>query len=169
MRFLLITVALMFALCCNADDVLNHKLYDKFFERIGVFLEPENSKLTDGIKSIWYMTRTLKGDWLTALNTCKSFGLDLMTYETRNEENELLSSFSKFTSVAKKAFVGILDEGKSGSWYRSTNGEPITHLMSFHSIPIVETCLAVETIEGQAKFSAIDCNEKLNFICKRYL
>ena len=35
---LLIVVILMFGLSCNADDVkLNHKLYDKFFERVGVF------------------------------------------------------------------------------------------------------------------------------------
>ncbi|CAO1367419.1 unnamed protein product [Diamesa tonsa] len=155
----------MFGLCCNADDVkLNHKLYDKFFERVGVFLEPDNAKLTDGIKSIWYMTRTLKGDWLTAFNTCKSFGLELATFDNKNEETELLSQFSKFTIPA---FVGITDEGKPGFWYKSTNGEPITHLMAFHPKELLETCLAVETIGGQAKFSAIKCDDKLNFICKR--
>ena len=37
-QYLLIVVSLMFGICCNADDVkLNHKLYDKFFERVGVF------------------------------------------------------------------------------------------------------------------------------------
>lgn len=132
-------------------------------------MEPENSKLTDGIKNIWYMTRSMKGDWLTAFNTCKSFGLELVTFDSKHEENEILTSFSKFTSISNLAFIGIIDEGNPGSWYKSTNGERITHLMAFHPKELIETCLAVETIGEQAMLSAIDCNKKLNFICKRIM
>ena len=100
-------------------------------------VQPENAKLTDGIKSIWYVTRTMKGDWLTAFNTCKSFGLELATFDNKIEETELLSKFGKFST---KAFVGIVDEGKPGSWYKSNNGEPVTHLMAFHPKEILLSC-----------------------------
>lgn len=93
--------------------------------------------------------------------------MELATFDNKIEETDLLSKFSKFSLTRQRAFVGIVDEGTPGSWYKSTNGEKVTHLMAFHPKELIETCLAVETIGGEAKFSAINCNEKMNFICKR--
>lgn len=124
----------------------------------------------------WYLSRSIKADWSTALATCKSFDMKLaeMNEDTHLEVLEgYLTNFHWVHRFYPRGFVGITKPSNSQTWYKASNSEKINFNLKVNENVNEATgkrCLIADVIGYQQSnlFSSTLCNEENFYICEKH-
>lgn len=122
----------------------------------------------------------LKTEWVNALAVCKSFGMDIISFESKTESEKMLDICSRNADLFEvHTYAGGLAANAFSldEWYwmnsgkrlnfklRFAPGEPNNHLGS-------EFCLSIVRWEGTTTFyfNDIDCsNDARPFLCQKLI
>lgn len=125
------------------------------------------------LKYQWFMSRTLKADWASAVEACKTNGMKLA--EINSDDNSavflrFLRNFHYVYSTYPRAYVGISKPADDETWFAASNGNKVNFNLIVNQKFNDDTgkrCLIVEATADSTEFSDTLCNEENLYICEK--
>ena len=124
----------------------------------------------------WYLSRTDKVDWSSAIAACKTFDMTLAEMNSESAFDVFQGYMTNFNWVHQsyfRAFVGITKPSNSQTWYRASNSQKVTFNLVVNSKPndiLGKRCLTadVHSYHQAALFDSANCSEKNFYICEKF-
>ncbi|CAO1361314.1 unnamed protein product [Diamesa tonsa] len=118
----------------------------------------------------FYISKTAKASWVKSHDICKSFGMELATFDIPNEAEQLLVNYRLHSTKQPNVWVGYTDQNHEGVW-TSNKGKQMDKNISFHAGELndktgIENCLEINFSNNQYKFNDVNCNKELHFMCE---
>lgn len=127
---------------------------------------------------VFYIPRFLRSRWSGARSICKTYGMDIATFETSKQMiavSEMCTKNSeKITTGAAHVGATTLTGGSKTDWYWVTTGEKISYSIKWlpfepNNVGGAEQCLLIGGEEFL--YNDINCNgpNEYQFICEKVL
>lgn len=122
----------------------------------------------------------MKTEWVNALAVCKSFGMDMISLETKTESEKMLEICSKNANLFDvHTYAGGLTANSLtlDEWYWINSGKRLNYMLRFapgepNNHKGSEFCLSIVRWEGTTTFyyNDIDCsNDARPFLCQKMI
>ncbi|XP_060534148.1 C-type lectin 37Da-like [Cylas formicarius] len=115
-----------------------------------------------------------KQDFLGALTLCKTYGLELVSLRTPEDEAELDYALNEFNASTEVGYWLAGTKLKTGDWYWVTTGNMVLYTNWGDGQPDnsggYENCLELGNFNQYRqprKWNDLNCTIELNFICKQ--
>ncbi|CAO1442215.1 unnamed protein product [Diamesa hyperborea] len=116
-----------------------------------------------------YISKTEKASWAKSHDICKSFGMELATFDIPNEAEQLLVNYRLYSTKKPNVWVGYTDENHDGVW-TSNEGKLMDKNISFHAGEPnnkgVENCLGIKFDTNEYKYNDDLCSKDHHFMCE---
>ncbi|CAG9809169.1 unnamed protein product [Chironomus riparius] len=161
------------------DPESSSKLHTKFPSENVSFIEigQYSGEVNDWkYKKSYYVSKSFKANWDVAKAICRSFDLELATFETLEEfQNfeKILESTNPFSDIAH--VDGITTKlGSFSDWYWTNSGAKIPYSLLWNPTQpdngkgSEEACLSLQKFQGKYGFNDYFCSKQATvFICQK--
>lgn len=133
---------------------------------------------SDGVKEkrMYWLSVRLNVRWNDAKTLCKSYGLELLHLESKDEMNYFIKACNQYKNLfGDYTFVdGVTDLGKSKTeWFYSETGRKVSFALPWlpgtpDNVGSDEHCLSIAKAQGTFLFNDVNCDgtkEGKKFLC----
>ncbi|CAO1305875.1 unnamed protein product [Diamesa serratosioi] len=129
--------------------------------------------MESNFKFQWFMSKTLKLNWDSAVDACKTHGLRLALIESDDNSKVLLRFLNNFDFVHNyypRAYVGISKSAGNDTWIAAASSYP--YIVNFKlDLKLEENvnkrCLIAQATSLGSEFIDNVCDEENHFICEK--
>lgn len=111
-------------------------------------------------------------DWLSALLTCKTFDMDLLTPSSEAEDKLLREKLEKFDDIPTTLHVGVTSMGIKDEWYSIISGKVFDFDFDFSPdyYSADSNCLKMRKYYEKFSYNVVTCINSLSrFICQKVI
>lgn len=121
-------------------------------------------------KEVYVNQKFLKASWIDARSICKSFDMDLITFENAFEDGKIRKAFETMEDLPQHFHVGATDVGSNDRWHSIASGNLIEFDIAWikdESIDNSNHCAMMELVNGTYVYRKVHCTlVETNFMCQ---
>lgn len=119
-------------------------------------------------KALYLSTYEL--DWINANLMCRHFGMELLTPETEDDNEALISKFGTLKDLPKTLPIGFTQKGTESKWYNAHDGNVLYFDIGWYELAEKkDNCMIIHNYYGNWSYADAKCFDIDNrFVCQTF-
>lgn len=114
----------------------------------------------------------MKESWKDSVEICEKYGMELATFDSPKESQDLLEAYRHKSIKHSNVWVGYTDENHEGAFI-SSDDKLLHNKTCFHEGEptngedgIAENCIEIFEYDGEHKYNDNQCSRKFHYMCQ---